>query len=182
MVCGTKETNNNMKTEVENTAKGEVLGNPSKQYYFEANVTYYVEQPNFPDAIYFPMKIDTEFGELSGENGNYSKSKLIASRPFSQDTPTVTKTSMPSFNESSASRLHEASVEAGQSVPKSVFDLIVDTRRSIPAQTFGDSVANMIAVVDNYNVQEKGKAAGAFSNAYQGVLTSLSYNHIFMDY
>lgn len=182
LVCGTKETNNNMKTEVENTAKKEVLGNPTKQYYFEAKVSYYDAQPTFPDAVFFPKKIDTEFGELSGEKGNFKKDKLIASRPFSQDTPSMTKTSMPSFNESTATRLWEASVTAKKALPQSVFSLIVDARRSTPTQTFGDSVANMIAVVDVHNVKANGKPAGAFSSSYGGVLTSLSQTDIFMNY
>lgn len=189
MVCGTKETNNNMKTEVENTAKKEVLNNPSKQYYFEAKVTYYIAQSPkvnekpFPEIIYFPMRIDTEFGELKGEKGDFQKAKMIASRPFSQDAPTETKTAMPSFNESTASRLYAASVEAKKIVPNSIMQIIVKARRGIPAQTFGNSVANMINVVENYGIINEGKLTGWLKGtSFETNLISLSQTDIFMDY
>ncbi|MEO6549188.1 MAG: hypothetical protein ABIN94_14385, partial [Ferruginibacter sp.] len=188
LVSGTKETNNNMKTEVENTAKKEVLNNPGKQYYFEAKVTYYIAQspsagkPAFPEIIYFPSKIDTEFGELSGEIGNFKKSKMIASRPFSQDTPDVTKTSMPSFNESTASRLYEASVDAKKTVPKDVMREIVVARQALPSQSFGNSVANMIIMLDAHYEKNNGKAKGWFTSTYASVLNSLSQSDIFMEY
>jgi hypothetical protein len=177
-----------MKTEVENTAKKQVFNNPNKQYYFEARVTYYVQQPPspgkppFPGIINFPSRIDTEFGELTGEKGSFKKGALIASRPFSQDSPTVTKTSMPSFNESSASRLREASEEAKKTLPHDVCKTIVAARKSLPSQTFGGSVAGMISVVDDYYVKHHSKDKGWFSKQYTGVLTALSENYIFMDY
>lgn len=188
MVNGTKETNNNMKTEVENTAKKDIANNPTKQYYFEATVTYYVEPskvpgiPPFPEKIYFPSKVDTEFGELNGDGGNYTKGKLIASRPFTQDSPTLSKTDMASFNESSASALYDASVKAGLTVSKDIMKLIVEARRTIPTQSFGNNVHNMIAVVDDYAVKNKGKAKDWFKNNYSGNLVALSNNFIFMDY
>ncbi len=188
MVNGTKETNNNMKTEVENTAKKEVANNATKQYYFEATVTYYEEPsktpgfPPFPEKIYFPSKIETEFGELSGDNGNYTKSKLIVSRPFTQDSPALSKTDMASFNESSASALYNASVKANLTVSKDIMKLIVEARRSLPAQSFGNDVNNMITLVDDYAVKNNGRAKDWFKNGYSGSLIALSHNHIFMDY
>lgn len=89
---------------------------------------------------------------------------------------------MASFNESSASALYDASVKAGLTVSKDIMKLIVEARRTIPTQSFGNNVHNMIAVVDDYAVKNKGKAKDWFKNNYSGNLVALSNNFIFMDY
>lgn len=182
LVSGTKETNNNMKTEIENTAKTEVLGNPSKQYFYEVNVSYLAEQPTKPYLKYFPFQISVQFGELIGTPGNYTRGP-VRGRTFSQDSPDVTNTSMPSFNESSASRLKSASDAAGKNIPQTVFQNIVAARRLIPSQSFGSSVTNLISSLDSYYLNNGlGSGTDSFSARYGSQITQLSLTHIFMDY
>jgi len=181
LVSGTKETNNNMKTEIENKAKSDVLENPNNQYYYQVNVTYFGENPTKPNMKLFPFQIRVEYGELTGGPGAYTRN-LTSASTFTQDSPEVTNISMPSFNESSASRLKEASDNAGKSIPRPVFEAIIDVRRTLPTQTFGNSVSDMIAVMDDYYVNNKGKTPGWFQGRYGADLIALSQQHIFMEF
>ncbi len=181
LVSGTKETNNNMKTEIENRAKTDVLGNPNKQYYYQVDVTYYDAHPTEPNMRLFPFQIRVEYGELTGGPGAYVRN-LTSASTFTQDSPDRTKISITSFNESSASRLKDASDAAGKSIPRSVFAAIVDARRALPSQSFGDSIANLITMMDTYYVNEKNKTAGWFQGRYGSDLTTLAGEHIFMDF
>ena len=181
LVSGTKETNNNMKTEIENRAKTDVMANPDKQYYYQVDVSYFGESADKPDLKLFPFQIRVEYGELTGGPGAYNRN-LISASTFTQDSPDVTNISLTSFNESSASRLKEASDGAGKSIPRSVFASIVEVRRTLPAQSFGNSVENMIAIMDDHYADQKGKPSGWFNDTYGKHLRPLSYQHIFMEF
>jgi len=181
LVSGTKETNNNMKTEIENTAKDQVSSNPGKMYYYEVSVTYYGDQPAKPYVKFFPFQINVQFGELTGNAGAYVRGPATG-RNFTQDSPDVTNTVMPSFNESSATRLKDASDAAGKSIPGVVFERIVAARRTIPAQSFGDSAASMVAIMDTYYVNNGFGAAGFFTTRFGADLQALATTSIFMNY
>ncbi|WP_198440104.1 eCIS core domain-containing protein [Pareuzebyella sediminis] len=181
LVSGTKETNNNMKTEIENRAKTDVLGNPRKQYYYQVDVTYYENHPSEPNMRLFPYQIRVEYGELSGGPGAYVRS-LTSASTFTQDSPDVTNISSTSFNESSASRLKEVSDAAGQSIPRSVFQEIVLVRRTLPSQSFGDDISDLLTRMDNHYVTNKGKTVGWFRGRYGGGLEFLAGQHIFMNF
>ncbi len=181
LVPGTKETNNNMKTEIENTAKDEVSSNPDKQYFYEVNVDYLSEQPGKPYLQYFPFQIRVQFGELNGEVGNFNRGPA-REVSFTQDSPDVTNTSMPSFNESSASRLKTASDDAGKSIPASVFSNIVAARRQISSNSFGESIEELITHMEAYYVSNGLAAQGVFTQRFGGPLRELAANFIFMNY
>ncbi len=181
MVSGTKETNNNMKTEVENTAKHEISAHPDKQYYYEVSVTYYAEQPARPFVKFFPFQINLQWGELLGQRGSWTRGPARG-RSFTQDSPDLTNTIMPAFNESSASRLWEASRSAGMSVPQTVFEKIVDARRTIPMQSFGNDVGDLVNYMDTYYANLGLAPAGQFTTLYSGPLRTLAASHIFMHY
>ncbi|MBR9998840.1 MAG: DUF4157 domain-containing protein [Cyclobacteriaceae bacterium] len=181
LVSGTKETNNNMKTEIENRAKQDVIGNPNKQYYYQVDVNYFGENPTKPNLKLFPFQIKVEYGELTGGPGAYTRN-LISSSTFTQDSPEITNISLTSFNESSASRLKEASDGAGKNIPRTVFAAIVEVRRTLPTQSYGNSIENLIATMDSYYANNKGKTPGWFNNAYRNDLIDLSNKHIFMEF
>ena len=181
LVSGTKETNNNMKTEIENTAKTEVTNNPNKQYFYHVTVSYLSEQPGKPYLKNFPFQISVQFGELTGQPGSFVRG-TPRGRSFTQDSPDVTNTTMPSFNESSASRLKAASDDAGKNIPGTVFERIVAARRTIPSQSFGASVSDLIVFMDNYYVTNGFGAAGDFTNRFGGDLQALGNSFIFMNY
>ncbi len=181
MVSGTKETNNNMKTEVENTAKNEISSHPEKQYYYNVSVTYYAEQPTKPFMKFFPFQINLQWGELLGQRGSWTRGPARG-RTFTQDSPDMTNTVMPAFNESSATRLWEAARDAGVSVPQSVFDNIVDARRGIPSQSFGNDVNDLISHMDAYYASHGLAPVGRFTTLYGGQLRTLAANYIFMHY
>jgi hypothetical protein len=181
LVSGTKETNNNMKTEIENVAKTEVDANPNKQYYYEVNVSYYSPQTGREFMKFFPFQINVQFGELMGQPGSFTRGPARG-RAFTQDSPDLTNTVMPAFNESSASRLWEASRNAGKSIPRTVFAEIVEARRSIASQSFGNSVSDMISFMDNYYFTHGLGTIGSFTSRYGADLQALAATHIFMHY
>jgi hypothetical protein len=188
MVCGTKETNNNMKTEVENKAKGEVFNNPDKQYFFKGTIDYWPKQPKakkqpaFGD-FEFPHVITTVFGEAVENNGVYTEGKVIASRPFTQDKPVTNNTDEVAFNETSAGRLYEVAKAANISVSEDAMRYIVKARKYKNHQNFGNSVMNMISETDAYCVAEEGKNKNWFSNSYGANLALLvSSGEILMNF
>ncbi|MET3026071.1 DUF4157 domain-containing protein [Flavobacterium sp. UW10123] len=182
LVCGTKETNNNMKDEIETFAKNEVKANPTKQYFYEATVSYLAEQPHKPYLKNFPFQINVQYGELTGSPGNFTRGTPTGS-PFTQDIPSLTNISIASFNESTATSLKEASDAVtlpGGTIPFTVFENIVDARREIPSRSFGDSVEGLITHMDNY-YKTNGKKV-AFAATFGPRLRILAANYIFMHY
>lgn len=182
LVCGTTETNNNMKTEVENFAKDEVAANPTKQYFYETTVTYLGEQPHKPYLKNFPHQINVQYGELTGNPGSFTRGSARG-RSFTQDIPALTNISMASFNESSAGNLKETSdavTLVGGTIPGSVYQNIVDARREIPSQSFGDSIEGLISHMDNYYTTKGMRVP--FAATYGPRLRVLSANYIFMHY
>ncbi|WP_343696923.1 DUF4157 domain-containing protein [Flavobacterium sp.] len=182
LVCGTTETNNNMKTEVENFAKDEVAANPTKQYFYETTVSYLAEQPHKTYLKNFPYQINVQYGELTGNPGNFTRG-TARGRSFTQDIPALTNISIASFNESSAGSLKETSDSVtlvGGTIPGSVFQNIVAARREIPSQSFGDSIEGLISHMDNYYTTNGLRTP--FAATYGPRLRVLAANYIFMHY
>jgi hypothetical protein len=181
MVSGTKETNNNMKTEVENTAKREVVANPGKQYFYDVTVTYYQEQAAKPFMKYFPFQINLQWGELLGERGSWTRGPARG-RLFTQDQPDMTNTVLPSFNESSAGRLYAAARSASVSISEEVFSNIVAARRLIASQSFGNDISDLISQMETYYSTRGLAAPNVFTTRYGPGLRTLAANHVFMNY
>jgi hypothetical protein len=182
LVCGTTETNNNMKDEIENFAKDEVKANPTKQYFYEATVSYLAEQPHKSYLKNFPFQINVQYGELTGNPGSFTRGPSKGS-PFTQDIPALTNISIASFNESTAGSLKttsDAVTLAGGTIPGTVFEKIVDARREIPSRSFGDSIEGLISHMDNYYKTNGLKVA--FAATYGDRLRVLAANYIFMHY
>ncbi|WP_417940696.1 eCIS core domain-containing protein [Flavobacterium sp. RS13.1] len=182
LVCGTTETNNNMKEEIENFAKDEVEANPAKQYFYEATVSYLAEQPHRPYLKNFPYQINVKYGELTGNPGNFTRGSSKGSS-FTQDVPSLTNISIASFNESTAGSLKETSDAVtlpGGTISGTVFKNIVEARREIPSRSFGNSIEDLISHMDNYYTTNGLKPA--FAATFGPRLRILAANYIFMNY
>ena len=103
-------------------------------------------------------------------------------RAFSQDSPEVTNTAMPAFNESSASRLYDASVAASISIPAIVFQRIVEARRLQPNHSLGNDASELVTHMDAYYATNGYGPAGYFATRFGAQIQTLTNNHIFMHY
>jgi hypothetical protein len=131
---GTKQTNNNMRTEVENWAKDAVLhpNNKNRMYYYETTVEYYDIEPPDMTMKYYPKKIDVHCGEVAKE-GNGFKRLTDKGKMFQQDKPPVNRLAIVSFNQATNSDLFKA---ADGQLSKDECSKIIDLRRSLPGQKF----------------------------------------------
>lgn len=181
MAMITTFSNNSMKTGIEEPAKSAVDANPNKVYYYDVQVSYFAANSSTPNIELFPNRLTIEFGEITGEQGNYVRARQNG-RSFALDTPakenypnnagTQTAQSDASFNESGASDLKFASDAAGKTIPKAVFTRIKNIRNRLPNRSF-----NSITHLTDELV-----ASNASDSRYVSDLIDLATNTIFMDY
>jgi hypothetical protein len=153
LVPGTKETNNNMKTEIENPAKNAVLGSKSNVYFYDVSVKYHDESENSNDK-YFPESIAIEWGELDEKNAKSNQKSKI----FKQDKPPEFRTIKVSINQSSAGRLWKHYTEnipkKDRKIPKRVFKEIIKARREKDNNSF-DKVDDVLKVISKKDKEHK---------------------------
>jgi hypothetical protein len=131
---GTKQTNNNMRTEVENWAKDAVLhpNNKNRLYYYETTVDYYDVDPPDMTMKYYPKKIDVHWGEAERDGAGF-KRLTDKGKAFQQDKPPVNRLAIVSFNQGTSNDLIKAA--DGQLTDDECVK-IINLRRGLPGQKF----------------------------------------------
>lgn len=136
---GTVQTNNNMKTEVENPAKKEIVDTPAnktKLYYYDTFVEYYQPEPTDSNMKNYPRTINVKWGDLAREGNGYKRLNNKGKK-FEQNKPPAKRLLVVSFNQATNTDLLRAS--AGQ-LTRDECDNIVALRRSLPEQKFNSII------------------------------------------